>query len=224
MPLGTMGEYAMSKPLLEVHSLSTHFFTEEGVIRAVEDVNFEIFPGEILSLVGESGCGKSVTGLSILRLISSPPGKIVGGQIFFEGRNLLDLGERDMEKVRGNDISMIFQEPMTSLNPVFSIGDQIMEAILLHQKVDRGTARKKAIEMLESSIIDDFNSFVSAKNIDYELVEAILRKGWGVDVCRTYLEKALAFANRTKEDQHVNMLEKMLTAFETEYQAKEVVS
>ena len=149
MPLGTMSEYAMSKPLLEVHSLSTHFFTEEGVIRAVEDVNFEIFPGEILSLVGESGCGKSVTGLSILRLISSPPGEIVSGQIFFEGRNLLDLEERDMEKVRGNDISMIFQEPMTSLNPVFSIGDQIMEAILLHQKVDRETARKKAIEMLD---------------------------------------------------------------------------
>jgi peptide/nickel transport system ATP-binding protein/oligopeptide transport system ATP-binding protein len=139
----------MQKPLLEIRSLSTHFFTEEGVIRAVEDVNFEIYPGEILSLVGESGCGKSVTGLSILRLISSPPGKIVSGQILFDGRNLLDLEEREMEKVRGNDISMIFQEPMTSLNPVFTIGDQIMEAILLHQKVNRGTARKKAIEMLD---------------------------------------------------------------------------
>jgi oligopeptide/dipeptide ABC transporter ATP-binding protein len=139
----------MQKPLLEIRSLSTHFFTEEGVIRAVEDVNFEIYPGEILSLVGESGCGKSVTGLSILRLISSPPGKIVSGQILFDGRNLLDLEEREMEKVRGNDISMIFQEPMTSLNPVFTIGDQIMEAVLLHQKVDKGTARKKAIEMLD---------------------------------------------------------------------------
>jgi len=137
-----------NRPLLKVRSLSTHFFTEEGVVRAVENVSFEIHPGEILSIVGESGCGKSVTGLSILRLIPSPPGEIVNGEILFDERNLLQLGEKEMEKVRGNDISMIFQEPMTSLNPVFTIGNQIMEAILLHQGLDKTEARRRAIEML----------------------------------------------------------------------------
>jgi peptide/nickel transport system ATP-binding protein/oligopeptide transport system ATP-binding protein len=119
------------------------------VVRAVENVSFEIHPGEILSLVGESGCGKSVTGLSILKLIPTPPGRIVNGEILFDGRNLLQLEEKEMERVRGNDISMIFQEPMTSLNPVFTIGDQIMEAITLHQGVGRTEARKRTIEMLD---------------------------------------------------------------------------
>jgi oligopeptide/dipeptide ABC transporter ATP-binding protein len=144
-----MNQSLQKKPLLEVRDLSIHFFTEEGVIRAVENVNFEIYPGEILGLVGESGCGKSVTGLSLLRLISTPPGRIVNGDILFDGRSLLPLEEKEMERVRGNDISMIFQEPMTSLNPVFTIGDQIMEAILLHQGSDKTEARKRAIKMLD---------------------------------------------------------------------------
>ena len=135
--------------LLDVRSLSTYFFTEEGVVRAVEQVSFEIRAGEILSLVGESGCGKSVTGLSILKLIPTPPGRIVSGETLFDGRNLLQLEEKEMERVRGNDISMIFQEPMTSLNPVFTIGDQIMEAITLHQGVDGTEARRRTVEMLD---------------------------------------------------------------------------
>jgi peptide/nickel transport system ATP-binding protein/oligopeptide transport system ATP-binding protein len=144
-----MKHSSQDNPLLDVRSLSTHFFTEDGVVRAVENASFEIYPGEILSLVGESGCGKSVTGLSILKLIPTPPGRIVNGEILFDGRNLLQLEEKEMERVRGNDISMIFQEPMTSLNPVFTIGDQIMEAITLHQGVDRTEARKRTIEMLD---------------------------------------------------------------------------
>ncbi len=135
-------------PLLEIRSLSTYFYTDEGVVKAVENVSFDIDPGEVLGMVGESGCGKSVTSLSILKLIPDPPGKIVKGEIRFEGRDLARLEEKEMEKVRGNDISMIFQEPMTSLNPVFTIGDQIMEAILFHQGLDKGEARRKAIEML----------------------------------------------------------------------------
>jgi oligopeptide/dipeptide ABC transporter ATP-binding protein len=142
-------ENCKNRPLLEVRDLTIHFSTEEGLVRAVENVSFEIYPGEILGIVGESGCGKSVTGLSFLKLIPIPPGQIVSGDIFFEGMRLLDLEEKEMEKVRGNDISMIFQEPMTSLNPVFTIGDQIMEAILLHQGLHKTEARKRTIEMLD---------------------------------------------------------------------------
>ena len=139
----------MNHPLLEVRSLSVQFITDEGVVRAIENVSFEIYPGEILSLVGESGCGKSVTALTLLRLIPTPPGKIASGQILFKGKDLLSLKEEEMEKVRGNEISMIFQEPMTSLNPVFTIGDQIMEALILHQGMDKKEARGRAIEMLD---------------------------------------------------------------------------
>ncbi len=136
------------EPVLSVRDLKTHFFTDDGVVRAVDGVSFEVFPGETLGIVGESGCGKSVTALSILRLIPSPPGRIVGGQILYRGKNLLDLGESAMRGIRGNEISMVFQEPMTSLNPVYTCGEQIMEAVRLHQKVSRREARERAIEML----------------------------------------------------------------------------
>jgi len=135
--------------LLEVKNLRTYFFTDEGIVKAVDDVSFGLKKGESLGIVGESGSGKSVTALSIMRLIQDPPGKIVGGEIIFRGEDLLKKKEEEMREVRGNKISMIFQDPMTSLNPVFTIGDQIMEAIILHQKLDKVSARKKAIEMLE---------------------------------------------------------------------------
>src|SRR5438105_1819218 len=135
-------------PLLEVRGLETHFATEGGIVRAVDGVSFSIEAGKTLGMVGESGCGKSVTALSILRLVPSPPGRIVGGEILYQGRNLLVLSESEMRRVRGNEIAMIFQEPMTSLNPVFTVGDQIAEAIRLHQQTSRREARNRAIEML----------------------------------------------------------------------------
>jgi oligopeptide/dipeptide ABC transporter ATP-binding protein len=142
-------------PLLDIRSLSVQFDTEEGIVRAVENVSLQVAPGEVLGLVGESGCGKSVTGLTLLRLIPTPPGRVVSGEILFDGKRVLDLSEKEMEKVRGNEISMVFQEPMTSLNPVFTIGDQIMEAILFHQRLDKAAARKRAVEMLNRVRIPD---------------------------------------------------------------------
>jgi len=137
----------MSK-ILEVKNLKTAFFTEEGQVNAVDDVSFSVFQGKTLGIVGESGCGKSVASLSIMRLIPDPPGKIIGGEIQFQGKNLLHLNNEAMRRIRGNEISMIFQEPMTSLNPVFTIGNQLCEAILIHQKISKKQARDKAIEML----------------------------------------------------------------------------
>ncbi|MFM9941745.1 MAG: ABC transporter ATP-binding protein [Hyphomicrobiaceae bacterium] len=134
--------------VLEVDNLQTHFFTTSGVVRAVDGVSYSVKAGETLGVVGESGCGKSVTALSILRLIASPPGRVVGGEIRFEGRNLLKLPMPEMEAIRGNDISMIFQEPMTSLNPLFTIGHQIAESISVHQGLSRREAMTKSIEML----------------------------------------------------------------------------
>jgi oligopeptide/dipeptide ABC transporter ATP-binding protein len=139
----------MTEHLLEIKGLSTWFFMESGIAKAVDDVSFSIDKGEMLGLVGESGCGKSVTALSILRLVQSPPGKIVKGNAFFRGKDLLALSESEMRHVRGNEIAMIFQEPMTSLNPVFTIGSQIMEAVRLHQNVGKKEARNRTVEMLK---------------------------------------------------------------------------
>ncbi len=135
--------------LLSVKDLQTHFFTEEGVVRAVDGVSYEIEEGETLGLVGESGCGKSVSALSILRLIPNPPGKIVGGQILFEDQDLLKMDEDEIRHIRGNRIAMVFQEPMTSLNPVLTIGRQLTEALELHLKMDRHAANRRAVELLE---------------------------------------------------------------------------
>jgi len=136
------------KPLLAIHGLATRFHTFEGMVNAVDGVDMEVFPGETLGLVGESGCGKSVTALSILQLLRCPPAEI-RGRILFEGINLLDLGREGIRKIRGNSISMIFQEPMTSLNPVLTIGEQIAEAIVLHQGTSKQEAWERAVEMLQ---------------------------------------------------------------------------
>ncbi|MDZ7265589.1 MAG: ABC transporter ATP-binding protein, partial [candidate division KSB1 bacterium] len=135
--------------LLQIRHLKTHFFTAEGVAKAVDDVSWSTGKGEVIGVVGESGCGKSVMALSIMRLIPSPPGKIIGGEIWFKGQNLLSLPSTEMRKIRGNEISMIFQEPMTSLNPVFTIGDQIAEVIELHQQLSKKDALQKGIAMLQ---------------------------------------------------------------------------
>jgi peptide/nickel transport system ATP-binding protein/oligopeptide transport system ATP-binding protein len=146
----------MMTALLQIRGLRTHFFTESGIAKAVDGVDLDIMPGEVLGLVGESGSGKSVTALSILRLIPEPPGRTVSGEIWFKGRDLLTLPWDEIRKVRGKEISMIFQEPMTSLNPVFTIGDQVMEMMLVHEPaVRREEARAWAVKMLTEVGIPD---------------------------------------------------------------------
>ncbi|MGH2454293.1 MAG: ATP-binding cassette domain-containing protein, partial [bacterium] len=127
----------MAETLLSVKNLKTYFYTDEGVVKAVDGLTYELHKGETLGIVGESGCGKSVHALSVMRLIPMPPGKIVSGEILFEGKNLLHLPDEQMRRIRGNRIAMIFQEPMTSLNPVLTIGEQIAEAVMLHQKLEK---------------------------------------------------------------------------------------
>src|ERR1700730_415747 len=140
---------------LQIEALQTYFFTALGTVRAVDGVSYSLGSGETLGVVGESGCGKSVTALSILRLIANPPGRIVGGAIRFDGRNLLNLSESEMESIRGNAISMIFQGPMTALNPLFTVGHQIAEAIALHQGLSRRASMDKAVEMLRRVYIPE---------------------------------------------------------------------
>ncbi|MCL2243469.1 MAG: ABC transporter ATP-binding protein [Treponema sp.] len=136
------------KTILEVKNLRTHFFTDEGVVKAVEDVSFSLRKGEIIGIVGESGSGKSVTNLSIINLIQSPPGKIVGGEVIYNGEDILKMNEKQLRQIRGAKIAMIFQDPMTSLNPFLRISTQMIETIQLHQKLKRKEARKRAVEML----------------------------------------------------------------------------
>ena len=139
----------MSENLLEVKNLKTYFFTDGGVVKSVDDVSFNVKPGKTLGVVGESGCGKSITSLSIMQLVETPPGKIVGGEMIYNGENLLGKNADEMRKIRGGEIAMIFQEPMTSLNPVFTVGQQIMEALTIHTDMDKNKAKERAIEMLK---------------------------------------------------------------------------
>lgn len=143
-----------NKPLLEVKNLKTYFYTEDGVVRAVDGVNFEVYPGEVLGIVGESGCGKSVTSLSIMRLISKP-GRVDEGEILLDGENLLKLPEDEMIKVRGNRISMIFQQPQTALNPVFKVGDQLAEVLNVHQDLGKDAGWKRAVQLLKMVGVPD---------------------------------------------------------------------
>jgi oligopeptide/dipeptide ABC transporter ATP-binding protein len=146
---------ASAEAVLQVEDLQTQFFTAIGTVRAVDGVSYELKSGETLGVVGESGCGKSVSALSILRLVANPPGRIVGGAVRFQGTNLLELSEPEMEKIRGNEISMIFQEPMTSLNPLFTVGGQIAEAVALHQGLSRKEAWNRAVDMLRRVYIPE---------------------------------------------------------------------
>ena len=150
------------KVVLEIRDLQTHFRSQDGVVKAVDGLSYTVREGETLGVVGESGCGKSVTALSILRLIPDPPGRIVGGAIEFEGLNLLDLPEEQMEAIRGNDISMIFQEPMTALNPLYRIGHQISEALALHRGLSKREAHAVAIDMLRQVSIPEPESRVNS--------------------------------------------------------------
>ncbi len=143
-----MSETQGKTPILSLEDLRTYFRMEAGIAKAVDGVNYDIYPGQTLSVVGESGCGKSVTALSVMGLIPCPPGIKAGGRILFNGQDLRQANEDELRAIRGNDIAMIFQEPMTSLNPVYTVGDQIIEAVRLHQKLGRADARDKAIEML----------------------------------------------------------------------------
>ena len=149
-----MAEDKVIQPLLEVRNLKTYFYTEDGTVKAVDGVDFEVYPGEVLGIVGESGCGKSVTSLSIMRLIGQP-GKIIEGEIIYEGRDLLNLSDREMMAMRGNRISMIFQQPQTSLNPVFRVGEQIGEVLNIHQDFGKEAANKRTVELLKQVGIPD---------------------------------------------------------------------
>ena len=141
--------------LLEVKDLTTHFFTQDGVVKAVDGISYTLAEGEVLGVVGESGCGKSVHALSIMRLVANPPGRIVAGEILFEGENLLNMDDSEMRHIRGNRIAMVFQEPMTSLNPVLTIGRQLTETLELHQKMSSQEARTRAADLLQTVGIPD---------------------------------------------------------------------
>ncbi|MDQ0189158.1 ABC transporter ATP-binding protein [Alicyclobacillus cycloheptanicus] len=151
----------MAEPLMAIRDLKTYFISKDAQVRAVDGIDIDVYPRQVVCIVGESGCGKSMTSLSIMRLVPKPHGKIVGGEIRFNGRDLLKLTDREMTNIRGNEISMIFQEPMTSLNPVFTIGKQITEVIMRHRKVSKREALKRAIEILQTIGVPRANEIVN---------------------------------------------------------------
>ena len=161
MDNSTAGAARTDSPVLQIKDLRTFFDTRDGTVRAVNGVSLEVYAGETLCIVGESGCGKSVTAMTILGLLPKPPARIESGEILFQGTDLLKLEEQDMQAIRGNEISMIFQEPMTSLNPVLTIGRQISEVISLHQGVSDRVARDRAIEMLDRVRVPDAHQRVT---------------------------------------------------------------
>ena len=161
-------------PLLDIKNLKTYFYTEEGVVRAVDGVDLRVYPGEIVGLVGESGCGKSVTSLSVMRLISTP-GKITDGEIWFDGKNILNLSQNEMRDIRGNSISMIFQQPQTSLNPIFTAGDQIAEVLQVHKFLEKKEAWDSAVELLRLVGIPDPER--RAKSFPHELSGGQAQRG-----------------------------------------------
>ena len=142
-------------PLLEVKNLKNHFFTADGVVKAVDGISYEVAEGEVVGIVGESGCGKSVGAMSIMRLVASPPGRIVDGEVLFGGEDLVQMDEKEMRNIRGNNISMVFQEPMTSLNPVLTVGRQLTETVELHQNMNKSESRARASELLTMVGIPD---------------------------------------------------------------------
>ncbi|TCP70482.1 ABC transporter ATP-binding protein [Baia soyae] len=152
----------MTQTVLEIAELQLHFFTDRGVVKAVDGVSLEVGRGEVVGLVGESGCGKSVTSLAIMGLIPQPPGEVVAGSIQFEGVDLTKISQKELRKIRGDQVAMIFQEPMTSLNPLFTVGNQLMEVVRIHRKVSKSEARKQALKMLQQvgisreGILDDY--------------------------------------------------------------------
>lgn len=163
-----------SAEILRISGLKTHFNTPEGIVRAVDDVDLSVGRGEVLGVVGESGCGKSVTALSILGLVPSPPGEIIAGKVEFKGRDLLTLSDREMRKIRGNQISMIFQEPLTSLNPVMTVGSQISELFRFHRHMDRTSCRRASIRMLQATEIPSAES--RAKQYPHEMSGGIRQR------------------------------------------------
>lgn len=154
MAAATTETYSMAR-LLEVKDLTTHFFTQDGVVKAVDGISYHVDEGEVLGIVGESGCGKSVSALSIMRLVASPPGRTIRGEVIFDGEDILKLDDSEMRRIRGNRIAMVFQEPMTSLNPVLTIGRQLTETLELHQRMNKTEARDRAAELLRLVGISD---------------------------------------------------------------------